>query len=115
MRFIIDAQLPKSICEFFSEHDVIHTSSLKHSNQTKDKYINDLSLKEKRVVITKDTDFYYSYIAAKRPFKLVLVRIGNIKLKELKKYFDHNSKKIIELLENNSFLVLERNKIRVLD
>jgi predicted nuclease of predicted toxin-antitoxin system len=115
MKFLIDAQLPKSICEFFAAYDVIHTSSLKNANQTKDTFINELSLKEKRAVITKDTDFYYSYVAAKKPYKLILVRLGNVKLKQLKEYFKHNSKKVIELLESNNFLILERNKIRILD
>ena len=61
---------------------------MENGNFTKDTFINDLSIKEKRAVITKDTDFYYSYIASKKPYKLVLVKLGNVKLAELKRYFE---------------------------
>lgn len=64
MKFIIDAHLPKTVSAFFSDHDVIHTSDLKDGNRTKDKLINSLSVLEDRILITKDNDFYYSYVAA---------------------------------------------------
>lgn len=82
MKFIIDAHLPKSIAAFFYEHDVmdvIHTSELEEGNRTKDTLINSLSVLEHRTLITKDNDFYYSYIAAHRPPKLVLVKLGNMR------------------------------------
>ncbi len=115
MRFLIDAHLPKSIAASFKEHDVIHTSDLEEGNRTKDNRINSLSLLEDRILITKDNDFYYSYIAARRPIKLVLIKFGNMRLKELKEYFQRNATTIIELLEKHSFLVLEKESVRVLE
>jgi len=115
MNFIIDAQLPASLCEYFHDCDCIHTSKLKEGNQSKDSSINELSIKEKRAVITKDTDFYYSYIASQKPYKLILVKLGNMQLSALKKYFKDNSNKIIEILEEHSFIVLEKNRIRILE
>ena len=64
MNFIIDAQLPESLCEYFP--DCIHTSKLKRGNQSRDSSINEGSIRENRVVITKDTDFYYSYITSQK-------------------------------------------------
>lgn len=115
MKLIIDAQLPNSLCEYFNDCDCKHTKQLKKGNQTKDSSVNELSINEKRVVITKDTDFYYSYLASHKPYKLVLVKLGNMRLSELKKYFKNNSNKIIELLEEHSFIILEKSKIRVLE
>lgn len=115
MKFIIDAHLPRSICNFFGKHDCIHTSQLEFGNETKDSLINELSIKEHRTVVSKDTDFYYSYITGKRPYKLILVRLGNFRLRELNQYFESNAEKIIELLKENSFIVLEKGKIKVLD
>ena len=115
MKFIIDAHLPKSITAFFSEHDVIHTSEFEEGNRTKDNRINSLSALEDRILITKDNDFYYSYVAAHKPVKLVLVKFGNMRLKELKVYFERNASTIIKLLEEHSFLVLEKENIRVLE
>ena len=115
MKFLVDAHLPKSICGYFINCECIYTSDLETGNITKDTAINTLSLNEKRIVITKDTDFYYSYIISQRPYKLVLVKLGNMRLAEIKRYFKDNSKKMLEILEKHSFIVLERSKIRILE
>lgn len=115
MNFIIDAQLAESLVKVFADHDVIHTKSLAEGNYTKDRAINKLSIKENRVVITKDADFYYSYLSAKIPYKLVLVKLGNIKLKELIAYFEQNKTQLIEILETHSLIILEKSKIRMLE
>ncbi len=62
MKFIVDAQLPKSLARFLSERgfDAIHTLDLPGKNATDDREINRLSLEEKRIVISKDSDFYDS-------------------------------------------------------
>jgi predicted nuclease of predicted toxin-antitoxin system len=115
MKFLIDAHLPPLIGEFFKEHDIIHTSSLTEGNNTTDNSINSLSLQENRIVITKDTDFYFSYLAVKKPYKLVLVKLGNMRIKDLKLYFQLNADKIISAMENHSFIILEKEKIRILE
>jgi predicted nuclease of predicted toxin-antitoxin system len=115
MKLIVDAHLPKSICEYFYNCDCIHTQQLEKGNLTKDSLINKLSIKEHRIVITKDTDFYYSYIASRKPYKLVLVKLGNMRLGELKNYFKTNSEKILTILKNHSFIILEKNKIKIIE
>jgi predicted nuclease of predicted toxin-antitoxin system len=115
MNFIIDAQLPESLCQYFHNCDCIHTSKLKRGNQSRDSSINEVSIKENRVVITKDTDFYYSYITSQKPYKLILVKLGNMRLSDLKQYFQNNSNKIIEIIEEHFFIILEKNRIRILE
>lgn len=115
MKFLIDAHLPPSISVYFEGHEVVHTSSLIEGNKTKDKSINILSVKESWIVITKDTDFYYSYISVKKPHKLILVKLGNMKISELKLYFQKNADKIISIMETSSFVILERANIRILE
>jgi predicted nuclease of predicted toxin-antitoxin system len=115
MKFILDAHLPASLALYFIGHDVLHTSTLPEGNFTADRKINEISILEDRVLITKDTDFYHSYVAARRPKKLVLVKLGNLRLKELKEYFERNAATIIGLLEEHSFMILELERIRVLD
>lgn len=115
MNFIIDAHLPQTITAYFVGQDMIHTSDLAEGNRTKDHIINRLSIKEQRIVITKDTDFYYSYLSAKKPYKLVLVKLGNMRIKDIKLYFKSNATKIIDLMETYSFIILEKNHIRVLE
>lgn len=115
MNFLIDAHLPPRIAEYFAGHDIIHTSALPEGNETKDFVINTLSIKEQRIVITKDIDFYYSYLSTKKPYKLVLVKLGNMRISDIKLYFQLNSNKIISLMENYSFIILEKDHIRVLE
>jgi predicted nuclease of predicted toxin-antitoxin system len=64
MKFLLDAQLPPSLKNLFIEngYHCIHTLDLESGNDTTDKMINELSVAEKRIVITKDSDFFDSFI-----------------------------------------------------
>ena len=59
MKFIVDAQLPPSLAKLLQEkgYDAIHTMDLPNQNDTPDEEINQLSLAQERIVITKDSDF----------------------------------------------------------
>ena len=52
MRFLIDAQLPKQLSDFLNQsgYDSIHTLHLLNANRTSDKELNEISLKENRVL-----------------------------------------------------------------
>jgi predicted nuclease of predicted toxin-antitoxin system len=115
MKLILDAHLPASLAKYFPGHDVLHTSFLPEGNFTADRTINEISILDDRALITKDSDFYYSFVASRKPKKLVLVKLGNMRLKELKSYFERNAGKLIELLEDHSFIILEAEKIRILE
>lgn len=81
MKFLIDAQLPPSLATLLNErgHDAIHTLSLPEKNFTTDQILNDISIEEERILISKDLDFYHSFISKKEPYKILLVRVGNLK------------------------------------
>lgn len=115
MNILIDAHLPESLTQYFQGHDIIHASALPEGNHTKDSVLNQVSVLENRALITKDNDFYYSYVAAKKPKKLVLVKLGNMRLNALKSYFEKNAAKIIDLLQEHSFIILETERIRILE
>ncbi len=102
MKFIVDAQLPKSLARFLSEHgfDAIHTLDLPRKNITNDLQINSLSINENRVVISKDADFYNSYTARKEPYKLLYLTTGNISSKNLLNLFDKNLLLVVHALQN---------------
>lgn len=92
MKFLIDAQLPKMLARFFRERDfdAIHTLELPDKNVTDDLEINRISLSEKRIVISKDSDFYDSYSAKQEPYKLIYLTTENIRNKDLINLFDKN-------------------------
>ncbi len=60
MKFIIDAQLPKSLADFLIEtgHEALHILSLPDKNRTTDNQIIKIALQDDYVVITKDADFF---------------------------------------------------------
>jgi predicted nuclease of predicted toxin-antitoxin system len=115
MKFLVDAHRPPSLCSLLraAGHDARHTCQLPAKNQTTDKAINLLSAKERLVVVSKDTDFYYSHLLRKQPFKLVLVRTGNIGIRDLKDLFARNLPAIEKALKKHSLVELDRKALRV--
>ncbi|MEN0047242.1 MAG: DUF5615 family PIN-like protein [Bacteroidota bacterium] len=96
-------------------YDTIHTLDLPEKNATSDSIINDISLKEKRIVISKDQDFYDRYFNRLEPHKLLYLTTGNIPNKKLLKIFEINIEKIAKALETNFVVELSRNNIIVVD
>jgi len=77
------------------------------------KVINTFSLSEQRVVITKDSDFYHSHLLHGKPWKLLLVRTGNVRTRDLKALFQTHLTAIVAALEQNSLVELNRETVRV--
>jgi predicted nuclease of predicted toxin-antitoxin system len=115
MKFIVDAHLPPSLIQVFRTggHDAIHTLDLPDQNAARDSALNAVSLSEQRVVVTKDTDFYYSHLLHGRPWKLVLVRTGNMGLKDTKLLFETHLPAIITALANCSLVEIDRQRVVV--
>ena len=115
MKFLVDAHLPQSLCRLLQAagHEARHTSHLPSQNRTTDKFINALSISEELVVISKDTDFYYSHLLRREPFKLVLVRTGNIGVQDLRELFRRNLPLIEQALQNHSLVEIYREELRV--
>ncbi len=85
MRFLVDAHLPPGLCALLhaAGHDAVHTRQLPAQNRTPYQVINELSLLEQRVAVTKDSDFYHSHLLHGQPWKLLLIRTGNIRNRDL--------------------------------
>lgn len=110
MNFLVDAQLPRQLALLLKEHgyDAVHTLDLAEGNRTTDSRINELSVSEQRVVITKDADFVNSFLILKQPYKLLLVSTGNISNKEFMGIFTNNLPQIISALAIYEYLELTR-------
>jgi len=90
MRFIVDAQLPRSLARWLAGrgHDVLHTLDLPDGNSTPDEFIIELSCRDDRIVATKDADFVSSHLLTGRPPRLLLMAMGNVGNAELKHVLD---------------------------
>jgi predicted nuclease of predicted toxin-antitoxin system len=113
MKFIIDAQLPRSLCKLFRSHghEAYHTLDFERGNLTQDAFIAEFAFKNNAVVISKDQDFYHSFLLHNKPTMLVQVKVGNLKLSELKHLFEQNIDMIANLLEDYHLLELHQDKI----
>ncbi len=114
MKFVVDAHLPPSLCVSLraAGHDAIHTSQLTARNRTADEIINQLSVAEQRVVITKDADFYHSHLLHGKPWKLLLVRTGNIRTRDLTALFQRHLPAILAAFDRHSLVELDRQQVK---
>jgi predicted nuclease of predicted toxin-antitoxin system len=115
MKFIVDAQLSVRIARLLQDsgYDTIHTLDLPFQNKTPDTEINSISIQQSRIVVTKDRDFFDSFIIHQEPYKLLLVTTGNIKNTELLTLFTNNLPQLVELFEQHSLIELNRDTITI--
>ncbi len=110
MKFLIDAQLPRRLSRRIQEtgHDAVHTLDLPAGNRTSDAEICALSLREQRVVITKDADFVNAFLLVAQPYKLLIISTGNINNTELETLVLSNMTRIVSALDTDSYAELTR-------
>jgi len=113
VKFIVDAQLPKRLARFIQEsgYDCLHTQDLPEGNSTSDAEINELSLREQRIVITKDADFVQSFLLQHKPYKLLLISTGNIRNSALEELLRQNFQQLLALLKTHRYVELGRDAI----
>jgi predicted nuclease of predicted toxin-antitoxin system len=113
MKFLVDAHLPRRLVYRLREsgYEAAHTLDLPMGNRTPDSLINELSIREEYIVITKDADFVNSFLLHHKPYKLLLVSTGNISNKELEALFLANIEKIAEGFEVFDFIEIDRKDV----
>lgn len=115
MKFLVDAHLPKRLAAQLNEagHDALHTLDLPLKNRTPDAIINQISIDEQRVVVTKDADFRDSHLIKGEPHKLLLVSTGNIRNADLLGLLAKNLERIVAAFQLHSFVELDRNHLTI--
>lgn len=113
MKFLVDAQLPHRLAELLwaPGHEVTHTSDLSLGNRTPDSALNELSVAENLVLITKDNDFVLSFRLKRQPYKLLLVSTGNIRNTHLELLFSRNLSAIVDAFDEHSFVEIDRTNL----
>ena len=103
MKFLVDAQLPLRLARVLQSAgcDTIHTKDLRRGNATPDSEINLLSIKESRIVNTKDRDFLDSFIIKQQPYKLLILTTGTINNNQLIDLFMNNWPQLAELFQEH--------------
>ena len=113
MKFLVDAQLPRHLAVTFNWHgqDALHTLDLPEGNHTSDWRINEISLEEQRVVITKDADFVNSFLLSGAPYKLLLVSTGIISNRDIQDIFTRNLTAILAALEKSDYVEITKTTL----
>lgn len=113
MKFLIDAHLPHALGALLKArgHDVLHTGDLPTRNATSDEQVNAVSASEQRILISKDNDFYFSHLLRGRPHKLVLLRVGNLKRRELVELLGRHLPELEAALHDFSLIELDRHRV----
>lgn len=113
MRFLVDAQLPRRLAYSLSAagHDTLHTLDLPAANRTSDHEIARLAERERRVVVTKDSDFVDSFLLHRQPPALLLVSTGNIDNSALEALFAAALPQIVEAFAHAAFVELNRESL----
>jgi len=112
-RYIVDANFSMKVAELLHSHDidVVHVSSLPKGTKTKDRDINLLSIRENRIVITRDHDFIDSYFSSSRPYKLLFISDFNQKEAQILSYLDMNIMEIDRLFQSFGLIELKEGEI----
>src|SRR5277367_3413507 len=115
MKFIVDAQLPRRLARelVVAGHDAVHTLDLPAGNQTQDKEIITLAIRENRIVVTKDNDFVTSFLLQGTPPKLLLISTGNISNDQLSKLLAANLTALENAFTKYDFVELSGSTITI--
>lgn len=120
MKFIIDAQprggpLPQLLAVWLKDRgfDAIHTLELPEANRSDDSEIITVADRDDRVVISKDSDFFDDHILRGKPKKLLVVKTGNIKNRDLIRLFERNIERIEKLFKRYVLIEISRSELVV--
>ena len=113
MKFLVDAHLPRRLARQLQAagHDALHTLDLPNGNRTEDTEINNLSVAEQRIVVTKDSDFVDSFLLHHRPWKLLLIATGNISNRELEALVAANLATITSGFASFDYIEINRSNV----
>lgn len=68
---------------------------------------------EERTVITKDSDFFDTYLIKKQPYKLLYITTGNLRNRPLLDLFRASLPQLVTILEESAVVELNQGTMRV--
>ena len=115
MNFLVDAQLPRRMAAWLTSAgcDAVHTLDLPDGNRMTDTQVVEAADRERRVIISKDSDFVDSPILLGRPAKLSLISTGNVGNRELEGLMVPLIPDMVRAFGPHSFLELDRSGLSV--
>ncbi|SOD89253.1 Predicted nuclease, contains PIN domain, potential toxin-antitoxin system component [Spirosoma fluviale] len=92
--------------------DAIHTTHFPEGHLLQDAEIGRIALEENRIIITKDSDFPDAFFLKGAPPRIVYIRLGNTRNRELTAFLEARWQMIEELLiQDSGMIVLSQEQI----
>ncbi len=113
MKYFVDANVSYKLYIWLKKngYDATHTDLQEAKEKTSDTTIRFIADSENRVVISKDSDFYYTCLLNNSPKKLLFISTGNIVNTQLFILFEKNFEQINSLFENHDLIELDNTSI----
>lgn len=92
--------------------DAIHTTYFPEGHLLQDADIAKIAIEENRIIITKDSDFPDSFFLKGAPPRIIHLRLGNLRNRELTAFLETRWSLIDDLLgQDSGMLVLSREQL----
>ena len=115
LQFIVDTQLPPALAEFFRKKGVnaTHVVDYPSGALTTDSEIISIAIKENRIVISKDFDFFDYFLLKNYPPAVLLLQVGNIKNRDLFVFIENHLEAICKYFAEDikRMILINRHKI----
>ena len=86
--------------------DAIHTTHFSDGHLLQDAAINTIAIEEERIVVTKDADFPDSFFLKGPPPRVIYIRLGNLRNRELTAFFETRWTAIEDLMQQDSGMIV---------
>lgn len=108
LSFIVDTQLPPVLARWLRDkgHDAVHTTYFPNGHLMTDIQIQFIAARDNRIVVTKDNDFFESFLLKGVPPKVLLLQFGNCSNHDLLHHFEKHFGRVQERFEQGAGLVL---------
>lgn len=107
-RFLVDGYLPYYF-SLWNDDDYIHQVDIDDS--WTDKQIWEYAEEKKLIIITKDADFYNSILVSDPPPKVIHLKIGNMRLKEMHEFLNRIWPEVLELIDTCKLISVYSDRI----
>lgn len=107
-RFLVDVNLPYYF-SLWNDDDYIHQMDI--DDTWTDQQIWEYAREENLVIVTKDTDFYNSILISEPPPKVIHLKIGNMRLKEMHEFLNRIWPEVLELVETCKLVSVYSDRI----
>lgn len=114
LKFIVDTQLPPMLVTYLQWKgvDAIHTTHFPEGHLLQDAEIAKIAIDEKRIIVTKDSDFPDSFFLKGPPPRIFYLRLGNMRNRELTAFLETRWSLLEDLLsQDTGMLVLSQEQL----